>query len=634
MDNTGGATAGVYANDIGYRPWMRNGVTFTGNSDLGYLGQTYNGSGVSDMVFNWSDATTTGPWTADKLRFVFTSTPDASTNGMGSDVGLEAMRMWPADADNVNVGIGDWLVSGSGEPDERLDVLTGRVRIRELPDPSPSVSDDIVVVDADGILEHRPMADFPDHCEWTMDLSAPNNVWTAFGSSDPDCPDEDDNVGIGDDSPTSKLSVFRKDVSGSGANIGILANTDSENGSNNYAIQATCEGLTAMGAAAPENYGVDALAKNGVLTFGVKAKAQMDNGKTSNNDIYGSQGEAVVAGTTVDAYGVRGLGTAVSGGTIRSAYGTAGIATGAASSTVNDLLCGAYGRATGSGSQDVAYGLWGEADASYNSTSGGRYGVYAEAAVAAKSWAGYLNGDFYYTGSFTSSSDANLKSNIEELDGASVLLNQLEPKTFEFNTVAFSQINLPTGPQMGLIAQDVQNVLPQLVHNGGHPGKRDASGNMIVAPIDYLTLDYVSLIPLLIAGFKEQQAVISDLQDQVNGCCTEGMAPEGGTGGIGYIDNTQSASGATRQLSTDELVVTPNPFTENPTISYRIGTGGRAQLRVTSASSRDMGVLFDAGTEAGQHSMVWNTEGMAPGLYLLTLTVDGKRVTEQAVKVE
>ena len=65
-----------------------------------------------------------------------------------------------------------------------------------------------------------------------------------------------------------------------------------------------------------------------------------------------------------------------------------------------------------------------------------------------------------------------------------------------------------------------------------------------------------------------------------------------------------------------------------------MATSGRAQLRVTSASSRDLGVLFDAGTQAGQYSMVWNTVGMAPGLYLLTLTVDGQRVTEQAVKVE
>ncbi|MCB9168128.1 MAG: hypothetical protein H6595_11720 [Flavobacteriales bacterium] len=50
----------------GYRPWMRNGITFSGNSDLGYIGQkyTYNDSSdytsgeqddYTDMIINWSD---------------------------------------------------------------------------------------------------------------------------------------------------------------------------------------------------------------------------------------------------------------------------------------------------------------------------------------------------------------------------------------------------------------------------------------------------------------------------------------------------------------------------------------------------------------------------------------------------
>ncbi|MBK6626497.1 MAG: hypothetical protein IPJ87_16310 [Flavobacteriales bacterium] len=40
---------------ISYRPWMRNGVTFTGNSDHGYVGQRYYGHDSTDMVIHWSD---------------------------------------------------------------------------------------------------------------------------------------------------------------------------------------------------------------------------------------------------------------------------------------------------------------------------------------------------------------------------------------------------------------------------------------------------------------------------------------------------------------------------------------------------------------------------------------------------
>ncbi|WKZ64998.1 MAG: hypothetical protein QY325_09505 [Flavobacteriales bacterium] len=38
-----------------HRPWMRNGVTFTGNRDHGYLGQKANGADNTDMVLHWSD---------------------------------------------------------------------------------------------------------------------------------------------------------------------------------------------------------------------------------------------------------------------------------------------------------------------------------------------------------------------------------------------------------------------------------------------------------------------------------------------------------------------------------------------------------------------------------------------------
>jgi hypothetical protein len=48
------------AQQWGYRPWQRNGVTFTGNGDQGYIGQKYNRdpeeSDLKDMVIQWSAA--------------------------------------------------------------------------------------------------------------------------------------------------------------------------------------------------------------------------------------------------------------------------------------------------------------------------------------------------------------------------------------------------------------------------------------------------------------------------------------------------------------------------------------------------------------------------------------------------
>lgn len=56
-----------------FRPWMRTGISFTGNGDHGYIGQK-NGSAVddTDMIIHWSDnpGFVAGP---DRLRFIFTS---------------------------------------------------------------------------------------------------------------------------------------------------------------------------------------------------------------------------------------------------------------------------------------------------------------------------------------------------------------------------------------------------------------------------------------------------------------------------------------------------------------------------------------------------------------------------------
>ncbi|MBK7946101.1 MAG: hypothetical protein IPJ85_12715 [Flavobacteriales bacterium] len=38
-----------------YRPWMKNGLTFTGNQDHGFLGQKAGAVDYTDMVLHWSD---------------------------------------------------------------------------------------------------------------------------------------------------------------------------------------------------------------------------------------------------------------------------------------------------------------------------------------------------------------------------------------------------------------------------------------------------------------------------------------------------------------------------------------------------------------------------------------------------
>jgi hypothetical protein len=68
-------------------------------------------------------------------------------------------------------------------------------------------------------------------------------------------------------------------------------------------------------------------------------------------------------------------------------------------------------------------------------------------------------------------------------------------------------------PQVGVIAQEIQKVLPEAVSLA--PFDMDYYGNSITGD-NYLTVQYEKLVPLLIQAIKEQNAEINILLDFVN----------------------------------------------------------------------------------------------------------------------
>jgi hypothetical protein len=98
------------------------------------------------------------------------------------------------------------------------------------------------------------------------------------------------------------------------------------------------------------------------------------------------------------------------------------------------------------------------------------------------------NGNIYANGALLSASDMRLKTDIEPID------NALE-KVLALNGVYFhwkEDAQQPDGRQVGVIAQNVQQVLPEIVSSS--PASKD-----------YLSVDYTRLVPVLIQAMKEQQ---------------------------------------------------------------------------------------------------------------------------------
>jgi len=93
-------------------------------------------------------------------------------------------------------------------------------------------------------------------------------------------------------------------------------------------------------------------------------------------------------------------------------------------------------------------------------------------------------------GSLTQNSDAQLKENIQRLDKALDKLKQITGVRFTWKDTD----NMGSDEHLGVLAQDIENVYPELV------GEEDG----------YKTTDYNGLIPVLIEAVKEQQKMIEE----------------------------------------------------------------------------------------------------------------------------
>ncbi|HZG01634.1 MAG TPA: tail fiber domain-containing protein, partial [Chitinophagales bacterium] len=174
---------------------------------------------------------------------------------------------------------------------------------------------------------------------------------------------------------------------------------------------------------------------------------------------------------------------------------------------------GVYGNATGNGSSSFT-GVYG-----YGSGSTGiDYGVYGQQGAGANDYAGYFNGNVGYTGTLLATSDARLKTNVKKFNGGLNAVMQLNATTYEYQRSGeLSKMNLPEGTQIGLIAQDIEKVLPELIKETefNYINKKDGEANPEDISVAYKGVNYIGMIPVLINAIQEQQAQIEALQKQI-----------------------------------------------------------------------------------------------------------------------
>lgn len=595
----------------GHRGWMNSGTYVQRSNDNVFFGlrareNSTNGD-QNDAVIAWGDNVEPAE-RDDALRIVFCGifNPGASPGEVHHLNGREAMRIHPLG----NVGIGDFSINGLNQmPTQKLDIA-GRLRVREVPlDTIPEV---LIVgreIDSVGdyVLNHLP---FPG--DNSVFLSG-TGEWLPGGSgSGNDCRWKDSNSLI-----PGELDMYM------GANpssncyrgklgVGIDAPKDAKMQVHNFwdrdqvrlALWAECRG--------DNDYNPDRITSITGYAHGTFFNPDAD----SRNTYIGVSGSGLDGGWTV---GVLGIGAG-------SYY------------DINQYNIGVYASADTSSGIDI--GLYAE---------GEEYAILTYGAVGT-------------TGMPIILSDESVKTDIQNLSNASDILAQLQPKTYMMVNPEGHDLNFDDDLQYGFLAQDVEPILPNVVEDFNIPDVLDSTGFVENTHLNLKGIQYDEFIPLLVAGFQEQNATVTNqaaqisaqndqianmeaqletqenqLQEMQNKMATMSESVRNMQAKTANCCNcpTKGTTGSIAPNGGKEMQLgqnIPNPFTNQTRIEFSLPESAAVILEITDEVGRPLERLIDAQMNEGRHSAVWDGSGFAPGVYFYTLYANGQLLTKKMIK--
>ena len=614
---------GITVSESLRRDWLNIGTTYTGGSDIFYVGLLHSPrpddtQNHVDAVLAWGcdegQDTLIGP---DNFRILFYK-PENQTpiNEANQDQGREVMRITPMG----NVGIGDFSHMPSGlneQPTLKLDV-DGTARLRQMPDSLPNVlitgvrpdtlsTNDFILNylefpgDSSMILSGAGVwLDGSDQlCDWNvvnggLDLAMGYDTACVVG-----------NVGIGN-LPPSNVKLYVEDTldvfSSMGVRVQTIATAPFTTG-----LMASIESIEEP---ATHVTGIHGIARNGKAPIGGHFEATGDANFLSQ-----------------PAVGVLGRGQSdgpTGGGNMHNAIGVYGLGT----STVNcDRPIGVYGQAI-------------------NFTG------------CAPPVAGYFAGVVVDSQQPITLSDENIKSDVNPIEDATELLLQIVPSSYNYVSDENSQNAYSSELNYGFLAQQVQEVIPNVVHSVPAPMHITENGQINSSGEELLGIQYGQFIPLLVAAFQEQHSRLEELtaendelndeltnqvtlimqmheqmqmmseqmqmlQQQIDGCCMDqGWVPK------------SSEMGQQDLMGKNELYQnTPNPFRNHTTIRYTLEQGGRVMLKIHDSNGREVAQLENAEQSADTYTYVWDAAGLPAGLYHYTLFVDDELLVKRAIKL-
>jgi len=108
-------------------------------------------------------------------------------------------------------------------------------------------------------------------------------------------------------------------------------------------------------------------------------------------------------------------------------------------------------------------------------------------------WNGSNEGSLSSSGAWTNGSDIAFKKNVADIEYGLLTVLNLQPRKY--------QMKLDDIDDIGFIAQEIETVIPEIVHTNENSG--------------YKSLDYGAITAVLVKAMQEQQTLIEDLKSRI-----------------------------------------------------------------------------------------------------------------------
>jgi hypothetical protein len=280
----------------------------------------------------------------------------------------------------------------------------------------------------------------------------------------------------------------------------IVADTDNPNGSSNYSFQGRVQGSNTFSVRSDGqgyfagNVGIGTTTPNNKLTIGTPLVGAVFGSPISSNA--GSLPSATGSGLKLADLGFN---TSNPGNAVSLGFYANRLSTGADWTTT----------AVGMGMDvDNIFGVNGSSLWFHNN---GNVGI---GIMPISGYKLYVAGTGYATAQWLSS-DMKFKENIAPIESALDKVLNINGVTFNWNSKEYKDKGFPEGKHYGVIAQDIETVLPEIVKTVKVKVKDTDEEE------DEKAVAYSEIIPVLIEAIKEQQQQIANLEADVQALKTK-----------------------------------------------------------------------------------------------------------------